>query len=122
MNAYFRDLTNRLFSNDAKAVETCIQFIEADTKGIGHGRIRALMCRRLKHCTLTKNQRNRLVYCITQQLLSGDFAQQFKDHLRLALFLDRQQTFKAALACRNDSRDYVRRYAEWILAHNLSPQ
>lgn len=122
MNAYFCDLTNRLFSNDAKAVETCIQFIEADTKSAGHGRVRALMCRRLKHCTLTKMQRNRLVYCITRQLRSGDFAQQFKDYLRLALFLDRQQTFEAALACRNDSRDYVRSYAEWILAHDLSPQ
>ena len=118
MNAYFLDLADRLFSNDAKAVESCIQFIEADTKGIGHGRIRALMCRRLKHCTLTKRQQNRLVDCITQHLCNGDFAQQFKDQLRLALFLDRQRTFEAALVCRTDSRDYVRRYAEWILAHD----
>lgn len=118
MNTYFRTLTDRLRFNDAKAVETCIKFIEQDTKGIGDGRVRALMCRRLKHCTLSSSQRTRLVRCITQQLISGDFAQQFKDHLRLALELDPQGTFKAAHESRTDKRDYVRRYAQWILAHD----
>ena len=53
--------------------------------------------------------------------MCGDFAQQFKDHLRLALFLDLQNTLKAARKCRNDRCDYVRRYGEWILAHEPFP-
>lgn len=121
MNTYFCHLAERLRFNDTDAIESCIKFIEEDTKGAQHGRARALMCRRLKHCTLTSKQRTRLVSCITQQLMCGDFGQQFKDHLRLALFLDLQNTLKAARKCRNDRRDYVCRYAEWILAHEPSP-
>lgn len=122
MNPYFRHLTDRLSANDAEAIETCIEFIEADTKEIGHGRLRALMSRRLKHCTLHRRQQNRLVRCITQRLQSGNFSQQFKDQLRLALFLEPKSTFEAARKSRHDSRDYVRRYAEWILAHEVLPQ
>lgn len=117
MNAYFTQLTNRLYLNDAEAVETCIKFIQADSKCAGHGRLRALMCHRLKHCTLSKSQRNRLVGYVTERLYTGNFAQQFKDELRLALFLDRQDTLKVALKSRNDKREYVRRYAEWVLTH-----
>lgn len=117
MNQYFRDLTNKLYLNDPEAVEACIQFIEADTKNVGHGRLRALMCRRLKHCTLSNSQRKRLVFYVTQRLLTGNFSQQFKDELRLALVLDRQRTFEAARKSLKDSRNYVRRYAEWVLAH-----
>lgn len=111
------NLADRLGLNDPDAVESCIKFIESNTKGVGHGRARALMCRRLKHCTLSKSQRNRLVGYVTERLYTGNFAQQFKDELRLALFLDRQDTLKVALKSRNDKREYVRRYAEWVLTH-----
>ena len=52
MNTYFCHLADRLRFNDTDAIESCIKFIEEDTKGAQHGRARALMCRRLKHCTL----------------------------------------------------------------------
>lgn len=121
MNRYFQELTYRLYLNDIEAVETSIQFIESDSKKAGHGRVRALMCRRLKHCTLSQKQKNRLVNHITERLCTGNFAQQFKDELRLILFLDPQRTLAAARLVRNDSRDYVRRYAEWVLAHQHQP-
>lgn len=117
--AYFNELVERLAANNPKAVQTCIEFIEADTKGIRHGRIRALMCRRLKHCTLNNKQRTRLVYHITERLRTGNFSQQFKDELRLALVLDRAYTFKVAKASQHDGREYVRRYAKWVLDHEL---
>jgi hypothetical protein len=48
---------------------------------------------------------------------TGDFAQQFKDHLRLALFLDSPSLLEAVHESLTDEREYVRRYAKWILAH-----
>ena len=113
-----RDLADLLLLDDPNAVEACIQFVEADTEGIWHGRARAMMCRRFKHCTLSALQRQRLVFCITERLRSGHFSEQFKDQLRLALHLDIQTTLAVALACRTDSRNYVRHYAEWLLAHH----
>lgn len=111
------DLADRLLLDEPEAVEACIAFVEADTVGIWHGRARAMMCRRLKHCTLSAPQRDRLVCCITERLHSGRFAQQFWDQLRLILYLDRQSTLNIAANCLGDRRNYVRRYAEWILIH-----
>ncbi len=112
------NLADLLLLDDPNAIEVCIQFVEANTEGIWHGRARAMMCRRLKHCTLCPKQRQRLVFCLAERLHSGHFSEQFKDQLRLALHLDVPTTLAVALACRADSRNYVRRYAEWILAHH----
>jgi hypothetical protein len=113
-----RDLADLLLLDDPNAVEACVQFVEADTKGNWHGRARAIMCRRLKHCTLSALQSQRLVFCITERLRSGHFSEQFKDQLRLAIHFDIQTARAVALACRTDSRNYVCRYAEWLLAHH----
>ncbi|HEY9605111.1 MAG TPA: hypothetical protein V6C85_26135 [Allocoleopsis sp.] len=118
MRPYFSNLTDRLLLNDPEAVETSIKFIESNSQDGGHGRVRALMCRRLKHCTLTPQQRTRLVRYVVERLYTGAFAQQFKDELRLILALDAQALFEAALESRTDEREYVRRHAEWILAHD----
>ena len=118
MRPYFSNLTDRLLLNDPEAVETSIKFIESNSQDGGHGRVRALMCRRLKHCTLTPQQCTRLVRYVVERLYTGAFAQQFKDELRLILALDAQALFEAALESRTDEREYVRRHAEWILAHD----
>ena len=110
-------LAGRLLSDEPSAIATCIEFIEAETKGIWHGRARAMMCRRLKHCSLSAPQRTRLVSCITERLCSGHFSEQFRDQLRLALHLDSTRVFTAARSCAHDHRDYVRRYAAWLLTH-----
>ncbi|HEY9671895.1 MAG TPA: hypothetical protein V6D11_10650 [Waterburya sp.] len=122
MRPYFSNLTNRLLLNDPDAVETSIKFIESNSQDGGHGRVRALMCRRLKHCTLSQQQRTRLVRYVVERLCTGAFAQQFKDELRLILFLDAPALFEAALKSLTDEREYVRRHAEWILAHDLKYQ
>lgn len=112
------DLADQLLLDDPDVVETCIAFIEADTVGAWHGRARAMMCRRLKHCTLSSQQSDRLVICIAERLRSGNFGQQFLDQLRLALYLDTSSVLRVAAICRSDTRNYVRRYAEWILSHD----
>ena len=78
----------------------------------------ALLARRFKHCQLGRTHRDQLVACIARRLTEGNFSEQFKDQLRLALLLDRQAILAAAAAagCAH-RRAYVRQYALWVLAH-----
>lgn len=115
-----RQLADRLLLKEASAISACIDFIEAESKGLWHGRARAMMCRRLKHCSLSASRRSRLVACITGRLRSGRFSEQFVDQLRLAMRLDERRVFAAARACASDQRDYVRRYADWVIRHPTS--
>lgn len=104
-----------LASCEPIAVQRCVDFILAETQGLWHGRARAMMCRRLKHCGLGRAHRTVLVECITARLRSGNFSEQFKDQLRLALHLDAQRTLAAARKGLESARPHVRRYAEWVL-------
>ena len=110
-----RVLADELLLRDPETVESCITFIELGTLGVGHGRSRARMCRRLKHCALTAAQSARLVNHIIGRLHAGDIDDQFRDHLRLAYRLDPERLMTAARRCESDPRDYVRRLARWIL-------
>lgn len=67
-------LCDRLLTDDSDAVEECIAFIEAETMGLWHGRARAMMARRLKHCRLSQPQRTRAVRAILDRLVSGRFS------------------------------------------------
>jgi hypothetical protein len=109
------DLAVRLLDNDLVAIEWCVTFLEAETFGVGHGRARARMARRLKHCSLSIRQKSRLVKVIVDRLVEGRFSEQFKDQLRLAMQIDPQATFDAARKCRDATVAHVRRYAQWVL-------
>ena len=116
------DLAHKLLVHDRDAICKCVEFVLVDTKGIGHGRARAKMCRRLKHCELSNEQRERLVDRIIARLTFGDFAEQFHDQLRLALCIDPQRVFEAALENLSTlPKDHVRRYSARVLAHRKSP-
>ena len=115
--ASLRLLADGLLVEDAAAVAQCILFIEAETLGLWHGRARAMMSRRLKHRSLTPEQRDRLLDAITRRLLSGQFSEQFKDQLRLALYLDADRVYLAAEQGLRQPAAHVRRYAAWILLH-----
>jgi hypothetical protein len=115
--AELHQLADRLARDDAEAIEICVAFLEAETRGHWHGRGRAMMARRLKHCPLSLQQQLRLLRAILQRLTTGCFAEQFKDQLRLALRLDPAQVFAIARSCLDHPKDYVRRYAAWILLH-----
>jgi hypothetical protein len=104
-----------LASCEPVAVQRCVDFVVAETKGLWHGRARALMCRRLKHCAMGRAHRSALVTCILERLESGQFSEQFKDQLRLALHLDPQRTLAVARKSLESDRAWVRRYAGWVL-------
>ena len=113
-------LADGLLLDDPLAVEHCVEFVVAKTQGIWHGRARAMMCRRLKHCPLGAAQARLLVSCIVGRLLSGAFSEQFKDQLRLGLLLNPTRLLCAARSCVSSPASHVRRYAEWLLSHEGS--
>jgi hypothetical protein len=108
-------LADRLLEGTPEVVEQCVAFIETESFGLWHGRARAKMSRRMKHINLTAGQRRRLVTVILNRLANGQFSEQFKDQLRLAVRLDRRTAFEAARKCQG-SGGYIQRYAEWVLA------
>jgi hypothetical protein len=102
----------------SETLDRCVKFVLAETRGIGHGRVRAMMCRRLKHCDLGKDQRQLLVDCILRRLETGKFSEQFRDQLRLAMHLEQKQTFERARNClTHNSKVHIGRLATWVIMH-----
>jgi hypothetical protein len=115
--AEVRSLADSLLDATPEAVETCVRFVCAETVGLWHGRGRAMMCRRMKHMILTPEQQHRLVGAILGRLISGTFSEQFRDQLRLVIRLDPIGTFALARHAATSEKTHVRRFAEWVLAH-----
>ncbi len=111
-----RVLADELLLQGPEVVAACIAFIELGTLGVGHGRSRARMCRRLKHITLRPAQTLSLTQHIIGRLHAGNIDDQFRDHLRLAYRLGPERLMAAAERCERDPRGYVRRLARWILS------
>jgi hypothetical protein len=114
-------LAQRLLDNEPDAVESCLVFFEAETRGYWHNRARAMMARRFKHVPLTLPQQTRLVDTILQRLATGTFTEQFKDQLRLACRLDHDRVVATARACRSSPKAYVRQYASWVIGSCPDP-
>jgi hypothetical protein len=112
-------LCDRLLLDDPDAIETCIAFIEAETMGLWHGRARAMMARHLKHTPLSQPQRACVVRAVLDRLASGRFSEQFKDQLRFVLHVAPEKAFTAARKCQGAAAEHIRRYAAWVLKHEM---
>lgn len=115
-----KKLADKLIERNPSAVDLCIEFVLEESKGSGHNRARALICRRLKHCQLNEEQRSRLVFCIINRLELGLFYSDFKDQLHLALNLDLPLTLEACKRAKTNSKEYIRNCAEWALSRQIS--
>jgi hypothetical protein len=111
-----RALADKLLDQDPGVIDYCVEFVMAETKGLWHGRARAMMCRRLKHCQLGAEQQERLSECILDRLSSGNFSEQFKDQLRLALQIDERHTLTACQLASSSNTSHIRRYSQWALS------
>lgn len=109
-------LADQLLSSEPVAIDYCVAFVLAETKGLWHGRARAMMCRRLKHCELGRTNRTKLLSCLLDRLQKGDFSEQFKDQLRLALHLDTAKTLEVCKQAVASPKSHVSRYAAWALS------
>ena len=114
--AELRVLADQLLEPEPWIIERCVEFVLAETQGLWHGRARATMCRRLKHCELGRTHRANLVSCILARFSDGSFSEQFKDQLRLAMHLDFPKVISASHKCLVSQKPYVKRYAEWALS------
>jgi hypothetical protein len=113
-------IADRASQGDPEAIEWCVGFMEQESRGIWHGRARAMMARRFKHVSLSVGQRSRLVRAILNRLTQGNFSEQFKDQLRLAVHLEPAVVRSVAEACLKSESAHVRRYAEWTLARRFT--
>src|SRR5262245_61748238 len=102
-----RRLADGLLDPEPWIIERCVEFVLAETQGLWHGRARAMMCRRLKHCTLGRTHSDQLLACITARLTNGVFSEQFKDQLRLAMHLSLPRTVKVCRAALVSPKQHV---------------
>lgn len=93
----------------------CIEFFLAESRGIWHGRARAKIARNLKSMALDKADADRLVTCIIDRLLTGNFSEQFRDQLNLALCICPDRVGDAARDGAGNSKAYVSKYCQWTL-------
>lgn len=113
-------LADELSTCAPSAVEECLSFFAAESRGHWHNRARAKMARRLKHCQLGAAHRQQIVEVIERRLVEGRFTEQFKDQLRLLLHLDPAAARRASAAAIHSAVPYIRRYGEWLAARVMS--
>lgn len=113
-----RRMADGLLQTPPTGIAWCVEFVIAESRGVGHGRHRALMCRRLKHVPVEPTDAARIVDRIGERLQSGLYSEQFRDQLRLALHLDRTSLLAVARECADHPRAHVQRQARWVLAHH----
>ncbi|HEY0650629.1 hypothetical protein [Phenylobacterium sp.] len=114
--AALEGLIDDLAAGRPGALEECLAFFAASTRGHWHNRARAKIARRLKHHDLADGTRRRLVAVIERRLVGGDFTEQFKDQLHLLQHLDPTAAAAAASVASGSAQPHVRRYGEWLAA------
>lgn len=108
-------LADAVLLDEPFALGRAIVFFLESSRGFWHNRARAMLARRFKHCEISLEDRVAIVSCICERLTIGDFTEQFRDQLRLARLLDRRTLEDAAIRALHSRKDYVRRYARWVL-------
>ncbi len=100
---------------DTTARERAVCFVNSESFGIWHNRARAKLCRHFKNHPPMDNERDQMVKVVVGRLISGRFAQQFKDQLSMAIRFAPSQLQQAALVAQGSDREYVRNYSAWVL-------
>ena len=108
------DLINRVKGNDSDAIEEAIAFTVRESFGIWHGRARASICRNLRNKDISEADKDLLVECICNRLLSGNFSEQFKEQLTMAVRFRPDELLECALQALKSDKEYIRRYGAWV--------
>ena len=106
---------------DEDEIARAIVFFRAESFGYWHNRARAKLCRHFKNHPPSPAAQNEMIDAIISRLVDGRFYEQFKDQLRMAIRFSPSQMRDAAQIAANSSREYVRRYADWV-EHTLDSQ
>ena len=115
LKPFLVDLIKQFKEGDQDATRYCIDFFHRESKGIWHGRARAKIARNLQSVRISNSDSERLLKTILGRLLTGNFSEQFKDQLDLALRISPNSTLEAAQKGLESAKDYVRRYCRWAI-------
>lgn len=97
------------------AVAAAVEFVATESYGCWHNRARAKLCRHFKNRPPRPNLCEILVKTVADRLVRGEFGQQFRDQLAMAVRLDPKRMRIAVRFASVSKLDYVRRYAAWTL-------
>lgn len=107
-------LINDVKHGDAEAIAKAVEFVVAESLGLWHNRARAKICRYFKNHPPAPDECRRMVDAIVERLTKGQFYQQFKDQLTMAIrFAPDRMAASAAVASSSD-KEYIQRYANWV--------
>ena len=110
LNALIADVKR----GDTEAISQAVIFVSCESFGLGHNRARAKLCRYFKNHPPSSSECDRMVEVIVNRLLTGEFSQQFKDQLSMAIRFSPERLQRAASLALNSERDYIRRYGSWV--------
>jgi hypothetical protein len=102
-------------SGDSHALGLAFDFVIGESKHMWHGRARANLCRAFKNMTLEPWQKSVLVRTIQKRLETGNFSQQFKDQIVMAIRFDRRSMQNSAEALLDSPIRHVKRNAAWTI-------
>ena len=109
------DLIDDAKAGDSDAIKQAIAFILVESFGYWHNRARAKLCRHFKNHPPSPKQCDRLVDAICGRLISGNFYEQFKDQLSMAIRFNRDRMEKCGNIALKSDREYVVRYGHRVL-------
>lgn len=106
-------LIDDVHAGDPAAISRAVDFTVAESFGYWHNRARAKLCRWFKNHRPNQDQQQRLVEAIATRLTRGDFSEQFKDQLSMAVRFDPELMRRTATSLLDADKEYIRRYARW---------
>ena len=109
------DLIDATKAGDTDAIKQSVAFVTAESFGYWHNRARAKLCRHFKNHPPSQKQCDRMVGTICGRLTSGNFYEQFRDQLSMAIRFDRDSMQKAANIALRSDREYIVRYGNRVL-------
>ena len=99
---------------DAGAISRTLPLSPLKASVFGTIALCAKLCRHFKNHPPPQSDCDRMVAAITKRLVTGQFSQQFRDQLSMAIRLSPDRLDHAASVAANSDRDYIRRYAGWV--------
>lgn len=119
---FLAELIEQFREGDEDATRYCLEFFHRESKGIWHGRARAKIARNLQPHRTSSSDSEKLLTTVLGRLSTGNFSEQFKDQLDLALRISPARTLDAANRGLSSSKDHVRRYCKWTIERRCRQQ
>ena len=109
------DLIAATKAGDPDAIKQSVAFVTVESFGYWHNRARAKLCRHFKNHPPSQKQCDRMVGTIYGRLTTGNFHEQFRDQLSMAIRFNRDRMEEAANIALRSDREYIVRYGNRVI-------